>query len=497
MASASDAIRPRARMRLELWSWTSWLLLGIISYPAVVLARLSPWAGLVGGALAGGFLVARAGLGYYSRRDLDYWSRALLIAAGAAGLAGLAAATIDQGEAAAIGLVVGLTFSEMVFAWYFLPAIVRDAEAAEQSADRHFQLLPWVGRGGALVRPSLGLALLLGFLALGVGAIWQRAETWAPHPGPWFVGVALLALGLMFVERMGSFERSAREGNLEMPAGSFGRWIAAAAAMLLIASLLGAVGPRRTAQEVERDRPAGSAWVEAPTGIGRSVESAASAVSSVAKDAFATASGDRRQLMISLLLLLLLLLLISIYVLSRTRAGRWLMAAIGAALARVAKAWHRLAAVVKRLFSRRPKPEEAAAAFRPETMPDPLFDVFDYPELAGGLSPRELLIRTYHLLLNYAEMLGHGRRTGQTPFEYAREVETEVPRTRDGLRALTWGYAGAMYGGVGAALPDPNAVRLAWRQTAEALKSEMSPEDFELRRRAYLAARQLEWASRR
>ncbi len=497
MASASDAIRPRARMRLETWSWTSWLLLAIISYPAVVAARLSPWAGLAGGALAGGFLVARAGLGYYSRRELDHWSRGLLAAAGAAGFAGLAAAMIDQSEAAAVSLVVGLTFSEMVFAWYFLPAIVRDVEAAEQSADRHFQLLPLAGKGGALVRPSLGLALLLGFLMLGVGAIWQRAETWAPHPGPWFVGVALLALGLMFVERMGSFERSAREGNLEMPAGSFGRWIAAAALILLIAGLLGAVGPRRTAQEVERDRLAGNAGIETPQAIGRSIESAASAVSSVTKDAFASASGDRRQLTISLLLLLLLLLLISIYVLTRTRAGRWLMAVIGAALARIAKAWRRFAAAVKRLFSRKPKPEEEAAAFRPEAMPDPLFDVFDYPELAGGLSPRELLIRTYHLLLNYAEMLGHGRRTGQTPFEYAREIEIESPRVRDGLRALTWGYAGAMYGGLGAALPDPSAVRVAWQQTAEALKGEMSPEDFELRRRAYLATRQLEWASRR
>jgi hypothetical protein len=163
----------------------------------------------------------------------------------------------------------------------------------------------------------------------------------------------------------------------------------------------------------------------------------------------------------------------------------------------VAQAWRRLIAALARLLAGKPKPEDAAAALRPEAMPDPLFDLFDYPELARGLAPREVLIRTYHLLLNYAEMLGHGRRTGQTPFEYAREVEVEKPQARDGLRALTWGYAGAMYGSAGAALPDPNAVRLAWQQASAALRAELSPEDFELRRRAYLATRQLEWASRR
>jgi hypothetical protein len=54
-----------------------------------------------------------------------------------------------------------------------------------------------------------------------------------------------------------------------------------------------------------------------------------------------------------------------------------------------------------------------------------------------------------------------------------------------------------MYGDAGTPTPDPNAVRLAWQQIADALKGDMSPDDFDLRRRAYLAARHLEAISRR
>lgn len=49
-----------------------------------------------------------------------------------------------------------------------------------------------------------------------------------------------------------------------------------------------------------------------------------------------------------------------------------------------------------------------------------------------------------------------------------------------------------MYGEAGAALPNPNAVRLAWQQIADALKGDMLPDDLDLRRRGYLAARRLE-----
>jgi len=107
------------------------------------------------------------------------------------------------------------------------------------------------------------------------------------------------------------------------------------------------------------------------------------------------------------------------------------------------------------------------------------------------------VIRTYHLLLDFAEMLGHGRSAGQTPFEYARGLAQVAPAERDALRWLTWAYAGAMYAGESAAMPPAGHVQQAWRRIAGALQRGLTPEELELRRRAYLAARALEEQSRR
>ena len=120
---------------------------------------------------------------------------------------------------------------------------------------------------------------------------------------------------------------------------------------------------------------------------------------------------------------------------------------------------------------------------------DPLFDVFEDAEALSRLSAREIAIHTYHLMLNFAEMLGHGRRSGQTPFEYGRRLMQAVPVAEHAVMALTWGYANAMYGGEGVSLPPASAVRESWQRVSEALTAEVSEEDLELRRRAYLAAR--------
>jgi len=91
-------------------------------------------------------------------------------------------------------------------------------------------------------------------------------------------------------------------------------------------------------------------------------------------------------------------------------------------------------------------------------------------------------------------MMGHGRGVGETPFEYAESLDRAVPQASEDVRTLTWGYAAAMYAGGAVALPGAEAVKLAWRRVADALKGGLSPEDFDLRRRAYLAARQLDRA---
>ena len=494
MPSESSAARTRYRMKAELWSWTAWLVLAIISYPAVATARLSPWAGLTGGVATGAFLIARAGMGYAGRRDLDPWLRAALAAAIAATAASAMALAVD-GSIPLVAMIAAITVAgQVLFTWYFLPAIVRDAETPEPSSGRHFQLLPWAGRGSSLIRPSLGMALLLGFLMLGAGAVWGRAEQWAPNPAPWFVAVALLSFGLMFVERLSFFERSAREGNLLMPVGSFSRWIGAAVLLLLVAGLLALIGPRRTAEDVKRARTAGGVAVPSAAALGGQQEGNAGAAS--ASQSSASAARSRRQLMISLLLLLLLLaLLVLIWFFSRSRAARWLLSVATAALTWLAARWRRFVARI-RTWLRPDSEEQTVPQATSGDIEDPLRDPFEDPQLLRSLSARELLIRTYHLFLNFAEMLGYGRLAGQTPFEYARQIESERPQARAGLRALTWAYSGAMYGSADAVIPDPNAVRLAWRQIADALKGKMSPDDFDLRRRAYLAARSLEVMSR-
>jgi hypothetical protein len=474
-------------MKAELWSWTAWLTLAIISYPVVLTVRLSPWAGLTGGAGAGAFLIARAGLGYVGRRDLSPWPRAVLIAIALAAAVGIIATVVDGGMPAVASIAMVAVVAEIMFAWHFLPAIVRDADTPEPNARGHFQLLPWTGRGSSLMRPSLGLALLLGFLMLGAGAMWHRAEFWAPDPAPWFVGVAILSFALMLVERLSFFERSSREGNLTMPAGSFSHWIAAALLVLLLAGGIAVIAPRRSTEQVKRASFAGSVAVPgAATGMGQQEGRSGSSEGRQSSPA-----GGRHRMVISLLLLLaLLLLLILMWFFSRSRAARCLLALMTTALTRAMNAWRRFAATIRRWLH--PEVEKPVLEMVDGDSSDPLLDPFENPDLLRTLSPRELLIRTYHLFLNFAEMLGYGRHVGQTPFEYARVVEAERPRARDGVRALTWGYAGAMYGGAEAALPDTNAIRLAWHQISDALTGDMPPDDLDLRRRAYLAARRLE-----
>ncbi len=103
----------------------------------------------------------------------------------------------------------------------------------------------------------------------------------------------------------------------------------------------------------------------------------------------------------------------------------------------------------------------------------------------ASLSPREVLIRTYHLLLNYGEMLGFGRRPGETPLEFARSLALQNDAER-ALQELTWGYAGAVYAGPTAPLPPVEAIRTAWSEVSAALTGRFSPEELALRRTTYL-----------
>jgi len=491
----SDSRPSGQRFQVDIWSWSTWLVLVVVSYPAVLVILTAPRAGLLGALGAAAVLLMAAGLGYAGRREPApwLWSSASSLALGA--LVAAVALSVDrttQGAAVLCGLAVA---GEMTFIWHFLPWIAGDADPPAARREAGLQLLrtssPAVG-----VRAALALALLLAFLVLGLGAAWARGSQTVPVPTGWLIALAVLSFGLMFVERMSFFERSAREGNLVMPAGSHRRWIAAGLLFLLASAAIAAAVPLRPSPESPEAGDASSAAAHpSPPALPREEPlSSASrqAAAGVQRVAAAALALPRAMLALWLLLFLLLAALILVWGFRRGRAARWLLWVLGAVLALAARAWRGFVTAVRRLMGPRKATvavPEGRAAGTPE---DPLSNPFEDPDVLADLSPRELVIRTYHLLLDFAEMLGSGRRRGQTPFEYAHALQASAPDAREPLMALTWAYAGAMYGGGHFELPDPGEVRRFWERISQALTEGVSPEDLALRRRAYLAARTLE-----
>jgi len=465
------------------------LVLAIISYPTVALIYLAPRSGVIAGLMVGFLIAYAASRGYAGKRDLEQWLlHALLSGAGACVIAGIA--LLADGAAAKTAALCGLVFlAEAVFVWHFLPWLVRDADSVEAPSSIS---VPLPGRrrpDQAPVRASLGLALLLAFLVLGLGAVWSRGEVKAPNPTAWIVVLGGLALTLMFVERLGFLERSAREGNLLMVAGSYRKWLAAALVLLLALGGLAAISPVKHARERESESRPGAVSTQAPESASQNAASSAAAAAAAALAAAAAGlqATPRSSLPLLLLLLLILLALILIWGFRRSRAAQKILRAGIWLLALLARAWKRLRA----WFIRHARKRDAATAATEEPV-DPLVDPFDSIEDLEGLTAREIVIRSYHRVLDFAEMLGRGRRRGQTPFEYASFLTDAAPDASESVLALTWAYSGAMYGGADAPIPDPGSVREFWHRITSALAATCSEEDLQLRRRAYLATRRVE-----
>jgi len=481
-----EAPPARHRLRIELWSWSAWLILAIISYPALALIWIAPRAGLLGGLIAGLLVAYTASIGYAGRKEVEGWFTAVAVAA-LASVAVTALAFADDRRPLPTALLCGLIVaSEAMFAWNFLPWLVRDADAPEPPPATQLRVTSRAPRPPGPVRAALGLVLMLGLLALGLGAAWSKGEARVPSPTAWIVGTGILCLAFMFVERMAFLERAAREGNLLMARASYRSWLGLALLVMLLSAGLAFAVPWRLAKEEAESSRTGTAKVAAAAeSAAASLTEAASSVASAARDT--SAAGGRSALLLLLLLMLLLLALVLFWAFRRSRAARWL-ARVGAVLLAVAaRLWRRF----RELFMRRRASPVSAAVASPRDN-DPLRDIFAEPDGLAGLTAREIAIRAYHLLLNFAEMLGHGRRQGQTPFEYARALQSAAPSASESVLALTWAYSGVVYGGELAPAPDPSAVRDSWQRLREALASGVSEEDLALRRLAYLAARRIE-----
>ncbi len=229
----------------------------------------------------------------------------------------------------------------------------------------------------------------------------------------------LLTLGLMLLERLGFFERSAQEGNLSLAYRAHRTWVTGALLLLLVAGATAGLGPRRAAPP-EPGRVTGNRMNDAAGPQRGSLpmeEQLRDAGAAIAAAAAAARAGSAPQAALLLLLLLALVALLLIWAFSRSRAARWLLAVVSVLLSRLLALWRRLLAKLRHLVQARREHIQPATPV-PPWLRDPLFNIFEHADLLAVLSPREILIRTYHLLLNYGDMLGFGRRPGETPLEF-------------------------------------------------------------------------------
>lgn len=486
MASVSEH-SARHRLRLELWSWAAWLTLAVISYPVVTMIWLAPRAGLLSG-LAVGLLVAyTASAGYAGRGGFERWGWSVSASLGAGIAAAAVALLLDHAPQTTAALCGMILTGEGILVWHFLPWLARDADTpANVTGSYTGGVQP--SRSHPFPRASLSLLLLVSLLALGLGAVWSRGEARVPNPTIWIALLAPLGLALMLVARLVSSERASREGNLLMAAGAYRTLIGSAFAIVAVMGLLSAVLPRHYSKAERETTRAGSAQTTASPAGAEATSAETEQVSPMRAAAAALARMPRGSFPLLLLLLLLFLLVILLWGFRRSRVARWVVAVCSALVRAARRGWHRLCALLARLVTR---PQPAAV---PSTAPpvDPLGDPFEETGALEAMSPREAVMCAYHLLLNFAEMLGHGRRPGQTPFEYAQLLQQAVPAVSQPVTALTWGYACVMYGGEQTYAPEPAQTRAAWQAARFALVGAMPPEELELRQRAYRATRRLE-----
>ena len=241
MSSTSDRSTVDARLRAELWSWSAWLVLCIISYPATLVVAVSPWAGLVGFAVAAPFLILVAGTGYRGSRTLARWQIPAATSFAAAASVSAAAYGVDGRSAVTAGLCALTVVMEIFFTWHFLPWIVHDVVAVESLPAPPRPRRARDRRRPGEVRSALGFALLLALLMFGFGAAWARGERAIPAPTGWLIALCLLIFGLMFVERMSFLQRSARYGNLVIRRHSYARWLAAGLLVFAVSAGVAAV----------------------------------------------------------------------------------------------------------------------------------------------------------------------------------------------------------------------------------------------------------------
>jgi uncharacterized membrane protein YgcG len=166
-----------------------------------------------------------------------------------------------------------------------------------------------------------------------------------------------------------------------------------------------------------------------------------------------------KQLLLWLLILLglLLLLLLLAYLIYRALKNRkqlpsfrgWLQSIWALTREALADAWARVTAAVAavlaflaRLVGWRPRVRLKADGL-PE---DPFTDIFASRELAGSLTPAQVVKHVYAAFQAFADLIGYGRQDDQTPYEFCRALPKYIGgMPQEDADALTALYVKAAY----------------------------------------------------
>ncbi len=243
MASTSRRWQGVERIRNGYHLWALALLLCPLSYVCLLLLHYFAGTGMLATVLVMLFVLTFAVSTRDGRTEAKIWQGALMaVAAGfVVGSVAHSFEGVDLASSflAGMGAAVPLGFFYLFYTWITAELAGVQIETGDLTGPpRHLH---------APSQAALGFLWFLSLLLYGLGAAWSHGDSRTPDPTWWVVVQLLLTLGLMLLERLGFFERSAQEGNLSLAYRAHRTWVAGALLLLLVAITVAGLGPRRSA----------------------------------------------------------------------------------------------------------------------------------------------------------------------------------------------------------------------------------------------------------
>jgi hypothetical protein len=410
---------------IEALSLLAWLLAAI--FAALVLPASEAAAGKVSAGKRTGNLAAAA----------------TLPALGFAFVGALEALNWGQsGPGSALLLLALLLLASNAYSWFFAAAVSQEIgrQTASRGLARHPALRVNTGerdqaRYSAPIYPLLAALLLIAFFLFAFALFPTAPTSRPPTDSIWLtllaIGFAFSLLGLLGSNRFQALQARARRQHITLLGGrrsTIKEQMAVFAVAALVLGFLTVLLPLdrlvKLGEKLHRLNPPENllSYLSPQSGLPQSTPAAS--------------RGGGLPLLILLLSLLLLLLLGR--KLKKTSAWKKL-------IARLCRLYLRFAAwLQKRLKATR---EIASASLYPQDSPPVAsrrIDVFENEELMNRLSPAEIILATYDLLLYLVSRRGWQRKI-LPPFETLAKLSEEKCLGREDLTLWTWLYARAAY----------------------------------------------------